>query len=92
LRGAEHAYWLKRLGSEENLADALDEAAGSIQPNGRKLLVVEVRRQLARIARIRRHYADRYRERDAPGAGGRKSKVEQAAEQTAAFYKEAGVS
>jgi hypothetical protein len=92
LRGAEHAYWLKRLGSEENLADALDEAAGAIQPNGRKLLVVEVRRQLARIARIRRDYANRYRERDAPGASGRKSKVEQVAEQTAAFYREAGVS
>jgi hypothetical protein len=65
LSESERAEWLDPSGFAGDavaLDLALKEAAGAVQPRGAHSLVVQVRRQLARIARQRRDQDRRYRE------------------------------
>ncbi len=68
LSEAERADWLGRFGGDVGSLDlALMEAAGCVQPRGAHAPVVQVRRQLARIARDRRDRDRRYHEARAAG-------------------------
>ena len=71
LSESQRAYWLAPTlfaGDAIALDLALTEASGAVQPRGAHSLDVQVRRQLARIARQRRDQDRRYREARTSGS------------------------